>query len=82
MISSLKYLARLATGDATLGPSGHSVVWLNGALRKLGEMLSATSQTIAKSSGVPHPRRMRYSTFSTQPVPSRHGVHLPHDSWE
>ena len=23
---------------------------------------------------------MRYSTFSIQPVPSRHGVHLPHDS--
>ena len=23
---------------------------------------------------------MRYSTFSIQPVPSRHGVHFPHDS--
>ena len=51
MISSLKYLFRLAIGDATLGPSGHSVVWLNGAVMKFGEMLSATSQTIAKSSG-------------------------------
>ena len=24
---------------------------------------------------------MRYRIFSIQPEPSRHGVHLPHDSW-
>src|SRR5262249_21977030 len=51
MISSLKYLFRLATGDATLGRGGHNVVWLNGAFMKWGEMLSTTSHSISKSDG-------------------------------
>ena len=32
------------------------------------------------SSGRPSPSRMRCRIFSSQLVPSRHGVHLPHDS--
>ena len=32
------------------------------------------------SDGRPWPSRIRWRIFSSQPVPSRHGEHLPHDS--
>ena len=45
-----------------------------------GEMLSQTSRAGRGRSGRPWPSRMRCRIFSSQVVPSRHGVHLPHDS--
>ena len=74
------YLKNVAIGDTTLGPSGHRVVCVNGAVATLGEMPEPTLINRSRSSGRPSPCDMRYSTFSIQPVPSRHGVHLPHDS--
>src|SRR5436309_1469316 len=42
---------------------------------------SATSTSTSRSSRRPCPRRSRSVILSIQPVPSRHGVHWPHDSW-
>ena len=36
---------------------------------------------ISMSIGVASPQSMRSSIFTVQLVPSRHGVHLPQDSW-
>ena len=69
----------MTTADTALGPSGQIVVWLNGALSP-GEMLSPTSSSVSRSSGRPRPCDIRYKIFSIHPVPSRHGVHFPHDS--
>src|SRR5262249_8223162 len=78
--SARKYLSRLTMADTADGPSGQIVVWLKGALSP-GQMVSPTSRSMSRSTARPSPFHMRYRTFSIQPVPSRHGVHLPHDSW-
>ena len=36
---------------------------------------------MSRSIGVATPAWMRSSIFTVQFVPSRHGVHLPQDSW-
>src|SRR5262249_24203378 len=41
-----------------------------------------TSSRMSRSSRRPWPCRSRSMIFSIQPVPSRHGVHWPHDSCE
>ncbi len=43
-------------------------------------MLSQVSSSVSMSSAVPLPASIRRSTCFIQNVPSRHGVHLPHDS--
>src|SRR5205814_1213531 len=35
----------------------------------------------SRSAGAPRPASIRDRTLNSQDVPSRHGVHLPHDSW-
>src|SRR5205823_186844 len=62
------------------GPSTQIVVCLGGQ-DKPGAMLSHTSNSRSRSSSRPAPSSMRYMTLSSQPAPSRHGVHWPHDSW-
>ena len=59
-------------GIAIASPSTH---------RQLPMMWSWTEAMMSRSIGVPRPDWMRSSTFTVQFVPSRHGVHLPHDSW-
>ena len=59
-------------GIAIESPSTH---------RQLPMMFSWTWAMISRSIGVASPRSMRSSIFTVQLVPSRHGVHLPHDSW-
>ena len=71
--------SRLTTWLITLGPSAQIVVCENGALRP-GTMLLPNESSRSRSSGRPCPCNIRYRTFSIQPEPSRHGVHLPHDS--
>ena len=44
-------------------------------------MFSWTEAITSRSIGVASPAQTRSSTFTVQLVPSRHGVHLPHDSW-
>src|SRR5680860_1494882 len=65
------------TGDIVLGPSAQIVVWEKGALRP-GTMLLPKSSSKSRSSGRPRSLAIRYSTFSIQLEPSRHGVHLPY----
>ena len=81
MTSSRKYRCRLATLDTTDGPSGQIVVWVNGAFVTPGEIELPTLKSRSRSPGRPWPCEIRYSTFSIQPAPSRHGVHLPQLSW-
>ena len=45
-----------------------------------GLMLSLISNNKSMSSARPCPSSMRFNTRSNHVVPSRHGVHLPHDS--
>src|SRR5262249_33788136 len=68
-----------AIGETAEGPSGQLVVCRGGHATP-GLMLSHTSSSIATSLGRPRPAMMRDRIFSSQAVPSRHGVHLPHDS--
>src|SRR4029453_7566120 len=68
-----------AIGDTADGPSGQIVVCLGGQVMA-GLMLSQMSSSLLTSEGRPWPSSMRRRIFSSQAVPSRHGVHLPHDS--
>ncbi len=60
------------TGIAIASPSTH---------RQLPMICSQTEAMMSRSIGVASPLSMRWSIFTVQFVPSRHGVHLPHDSW-
>ena len=55
------------------------VVWAGGQVTP-GEMLSHTSMSRSRSASRPWPFSMRSRIFSSQPPPSRQGVHWPHDS--
>src|SRR4029450_10584410 len=68
-----------AMGDTADGPSGQIVVCLGDQVMD-GLMLSLMSSSLLMSDGRPWPSRMRRRIFSSQVVPSRQGVHLPHDS--
>src|ERR671916_857321 len=68
-----------AMGDTAEGPSGQMVVCLGGQEID-GLMLSQMSSSLSTSAGRPWPSSMRRRIFSSHDVPSRHGVHLPHDS--
>jgi hypothetical protein len=59
-------------GIAIASPSTH---------RQLPMIRSWTEAMMSRSIGVPRPDWMRSSIFTVQFVPSRHGVHFPHDSW-
>jgi hypothetical protein len=67
-------------GDTAEGPSGQIVVWRGGHVMS-GLMLSHTSRSMSTSLARPWPPRIRSRIVASQPVPSRQGVHLPHDSW-
>src|SRR5699024_3200063 len=69
--SSRKYLMPLVIG--LTAPSAS-------AQNERPNTLSQTSSSVSMSSLVPSPATMRSSTFASQKVPSRHGVHFPHDS--
>src|SRR6185503_12630887 len=66
-----KCLMKLCTGHAAASPNAQ-IVWPS--------ILFATSTSMSMSAFVPWPSTMRVSTRCNQPVPSRHGVHWPHDS--
>ena len=68
------------TGAVAEGPNGQIVV-ISGGHPSPGLMLSDTSRSRSMSAWRPRPVRMRYRIRSSQLVPSRHGVHCPHDSW-
>src|SRR5262249_17461009 len=61
-----------ATGIAIESPSTQ---------RQWPMMFSWTELMMSRSIGVASPRTTRSSIFTVQLVPSRQGVHLPHDSW-
>src|ERR1035441_4476325 len=61
------------------GPSTQIVVCCGGQLTP-GLMLSQTSIKRSRSCSRPPPCSIRYMIRSSQPEPSRHGVHCPHDS--
>ena len=44
-------------------------------------MFSCTEEMMSRSIGVASPEITRSSIFTVQLVPSRQGVHFPHDSW-
>src|SRR5689334_10850430 len=58
-------------GHEAASPSGQN---------DLPSMLSQRSSINCASSGRPAPLSIRLKTFTSQSVPSRHGVHQPHDS--
>src|SRR3954463_15522766 len=68
------------TEEGMDGPRTQIVV-CRGGQDKPGAMLSHTSRRRSRSSSLPAPCSMRYMILSTQPAPSRHGVHCPQDSW-
>ena len=59
-------------GIAIASPSTH---------RQLPMIWSQIDTMMSRSIGVASPESMRSSIFTVQLVPSRHGVHLPQDSW-
>ena len=61
-----------AIGIAIASPSTH---------RQLPMIWSQIEDMMSRSIGVASPLSMRSSIFTVQLVPSRHGVHLPQDSW-
>ena len=61
------------------GPSTQIVVFCGGQPRP-GAMLSHTSSSSSRSDSRPWPSSMRRMILSSQPPPSRQGVHWPHDS--
>ena len=61
------------------GPKGQIVVCAGGHLTP-GEMLSHTSMSRSRSASRPWPSSIRRMIFSSQPDPSRQGVHCPQDS--
>src|SRR5581483_854027 len=69
--SSRKYFSEEAMGIAAPSPS---------AQKDLPLMLSATSASLARSSSSPLPSSIPRSSWTSQYVPSRQGVHLPQDS--
>ena len=68
-----------ATAGGIDGPSTQMVVWAGGQVTP-GEMLSHTSMSRSRSDSRPWPSSIRSRIFSSQPLPSRQGVHWPHDS--
>src|SRR5690242_16886723 len=69
--SSGKRLMADWMGHDAASPSGQN---------DLPSMLSQRSSINCASSGRPAPLSIRLKTFTSQSVPSRHGVHQPHDS--
>ena len=65
---------------ATIEPTGIAIESPS-TQRQWPMMFSWTEAMISRSIGVASPRVIRSSIFAVQLVPSRHGVHLPHDSW-
>ena len=70
--SGRNWLIIEATGIAMASPSTH---------RQWPMMCSWTEAMMSRSIGVASPASMRSSMCTVQFVPSRHGVHLPQDSW-
>ena len=71
MNSSLKYWTAEVIGGVALSPSAQNA-------RPV--MLSQMSRSFSTSSSVPWPCSSRSRMRTSQNVPSRHGVHFPHDS--
>src|SRR6185295_2428600 len=61
-----------STGVAAASPN---------AQRVLPTMLFETPNSRSRSLACPSPRSRRSNNLYSQSHPSRHGVHLPHDSW-
>src|SRR5437870_1741127 len=73
------------TGGGIDGPSGQIADMLGGhrdGQETPGEMESHTSSRSSRSSNRPLPDSSRNMICSSQVLPSRHGVHCPHDSRE
>ena len=70
--SARKCLIIEPIGIAIASPSTH---------RQLPMIRSWTEAMMSRSIGVASPDLMRWSILYVQFVPSRHGVHLPQDSW-
>src|SRR5262249_35779206 len=71
MYSFLKYLIEDTTGLTAPSPNGQNA---------RPSMLSQMSRSSSTSASLPVPRSSESSTWTIQYVPSRHGVHFPHDS--
>ena len=46
-----------------------------------GQIVSPTANSWSRSAVVPWPSQIRWRMRISHVPPSRHGVHLPHDSW-
>ena len=64
----------------TIAPTGIAIESPS-TQRQWPMMFSWTEAMMSRSIGVASPRTTRSSIFTVQFVPSRQGVHLPHDSW-
>src|SRR6187200_2261901 len=70
---SARYCLTVATtGLVAKSPRAHST---------LPEISLESESSRSRSPGTPRPDSMRLRILNSQLVPSRHGVHLPHDSW-
>ena len=65
---------------ATIEPTGIAIASPR-TQRQLPMICSWTEAMMSRSIGVARPDWMRSSILTVQLVPSRHGVHLPQDSW-
>src|SRR5699024_3915116 len=72
-----RYSSRNRRMDETIGAAAASPSAQNDLPTTLSEMSSSSS----RSSSVAVPSSRPRMTRSSQQVPSRHGVHLPQDSW-
>src|SRR5919199_1743468 len=70
--SSRYCLTVATTGLVAKSPSAH---------RTLPLISEDNDRSRSRSAGTPRPCSIRDMTLNSQDVPSRHGVHLPHDSW-
>src|SRR5580765_502500 len=69
--SSRYCLTVATTGLVAKSPSAHST---------LPEISLDRESSKSRSAGAPRPSSIRFRILNSHEVPSRHGVHLPHDS--
>src|SRR3954468_23112891 len=69
--SSGNCLTVATTGLVAKSPSAHST---------LPEISPDRDTSKSRSPGAPRPASIRFKILKSHEVPSRHGVHLPHDS--
>src|ERR1051326_4110770 len=70
--SPLNCFTVATTGEVAKSPRAQST---------FPEICPESESSSSRSPGTPRPASMRVRILNSHEVPSRHGVHLPHDSW-